>query len=294
MSRFWNWVKNEDGVRTLVIDGVIAEESWWGDEVTPAQFKDELNEGDGDIRVYLNSPGGDCVAASRIYTMLMEYPHNIDIVIDGLAASAASVIAMAGTKVIMAPTAMLMIHDPFTEVYGNAEEMYKAIEMLEEFKETIINAYQIKTGLPRDELAEMMSNETWMNAYRALELGFCDEVLNSENENGKSTHFSFDYSGKQTVGALLNKLKEKMPTDIVTDTASHENISIGNGPVTAAAISTDVIMANSITTARISQGNKDTCVVNITEKEDPEIETKITGVSVADIEARLNALYYQV
>ena len=110
-THFWNWDENEEtGVRTLFLDGTIADESWWDDEITPKMFKDELVSGDGDIVVWINSPGGDCVAASQIYAMLMDYPHDVTIKIDGIAASAASVIAMAGTKVLLAPNTLLMIY----------------------------------------------------------------------------------------------------------------------------------------------------------------------------------------
>lgn len=108
---FWNWVRNEDSTRTLTIDGVIAEESWFDDDVTPKVFKEQLNAGTGDIVLFINSIGGDCVAASQIYTMLIEYKGNVTVKIDGIAASAASVIAMAGTEVLMAPTSLLMIHN---------------------------------------------------------------------------------------------------------------------------------------------------------------------------------------
>lgn len=109
MRHFWNWVKNADETRTLFLEGVIAEESWFSDEVTPAMFKEELFAGSGPILLHINSPGGDCIAASQIYTMLMDYPHDITVQIDGMAASAASVIAMAGTKVCMSPTSMMMM-----------------------------------------------------------------------------------------------------------------------------------------------------------------------------------------
>ena len=101
--KFWNWIKNEadeeKGVpenRTLFLNGEISDETWFGDEVTPKLFKSELESGDGDITVWINSPGGDVFAAAQIYNMLMDYPHNVTVKIDGLAASAASVIAMAG------------------------------------------------------------------------------------------------------------------------------------------------------------------------------------------------------
>ena len=132
--------------------------------MTPALFKSELNAGSGPIILHINSPGGDCIAASQIYTMLIDYPHEVKVQIDGIAASAASVIAMAGTKVSMSPTALMMIHNPFTLALGDSEEMRKAIQLLDEVKESIINAYEIKTGLSRTRLSHMMDSETWMNA----------------------------------------------------------------------------------------------------------------------------------
>ena len=142
--QFWNWVRNEDGTRTLTIDGVIAEESWFDDDVTPKLFREQLNAGTGNVVIWVNSPGGDCVAASQIYTMLMEYKGRVTVKIDGIAASAASVIAMAGTEVLMAPTSLLMIHNPLTVAIGDSEEMQKAIAMLDEVKESIINAYEVR------------------------------------------------------------------------------------------------------------------------------------------------------
>ena len=141
--KFWAWTnqtEEESAERVLQINGTIAEESWFDDDVTPKLFRDELFSGEGDVTVWINSPGGDCVAASQIYSMLMDYKGSITVKIDGIAASAASVIAMAGTKVLMAPTALMMIHNPATMAYGDSGEMQKAIEMLDEVKESIINA----------------------------------------------------------------------------------------------------------------------------------------------------------
>ena len=165
--------------RTLFLNGTIAEESWFDDDVTPQLFKDELNNGSGDITVWINSPGGDCVAAAQIYNMMMEYPGNVTVKIDGIAASAASVIAMAGTKVIMSPVSM-MIHNPMTIAFGDSANMQKAIAMLDEVKESIINAYEIKTGLSRAKLSHLMDAETWMDANSAIEMGFADEIMHKK------------------------------------------------------------------------------------------------------------------
>ena len=204
MRHFWNWVKNDDETRTLYLEGVIAEESWFADDVTPAMFKEELFSGDGPITLHINSPGGDCIAASQIYTMLMDYPHDVTVQIDGMAASAASVIAMAGTHVRMSPTSMMMIHNPFTAAMGDSDEMRKAIQLLDEVKESIINAYQIKTGQSRTKLSHLMDSETWMNAWKAKELGFCDEVMFAEGDAQPDTQnvsgFSF---ARKTAAAWL-------------------------------------------------------------------------------------------
>ena len=207
-KKFWNWVRNEDGERTLYLEGAIAEESWFDDDVTPAAFKAELLSGSGPITLRVNSPGGDCIAASQIYTMLMDYPADVTVKIDGIAASAASVIAMAGTKVCMSPTSLMMIHNPATFAMGDSEEMRKAMQLLSEVKESIINAYEIKTGLSRAKLSQLMDGETWMNPKMALELGICDEIL-YESESTETTEDAFVFSRKAVTNCLLDKLKAK-------------------------------------------------------------------------------------
>lgn len=206
MNKFWNWVRNEDS-RTLYLDGVIAEESWFDDDITPAAFKTDLLSGEGDITVWINSPGGDCVAASQIYSMLMDYKGSVTVKIDGIAASAASVIAMAGTTVLMAPTSLMMVHNPLTVAIGDSEEMKKAIAMLDEVKESIINAYEIKTGLSRAKLSHLMDAETWLSAHKAVELGFADDLLFSAQENPAPPEpESFAFSRRAVTNRLLNKL----------------------------------------------------------------------------------------
>ena len=216
MSSFWNWVKNEDtGQRELFLEGVIAQESWFGDEVTPAIFKDELNAGDGPITIHINSVGGDCIAASMIYTMLMDYKGDVTVQIDGVAASAASVIAMAGTRVCMSPTSLLMLHNPWTSACGDTGDMQKAIALLTEVKESIINAYELKTGLDRQTLAELMDQETWLSAYRAKELGFCDDVLFDGDEPEEKV--SFSYSDKLAAMQVMNLAKAMLPEETKPD-----------------------------------------------------------------------------
>lgn len=211
--------------RTLFLNGTIAEDSWFDDDVTPQLFKEELNAGSGDITVWINSPGGDCVAAAQIYNMLSAYAGKVTVKIDGIAASAASVIAMAGDTVLVSPVSMLMIHNPATIAWGDHSDMQKAMDMLAEVKESIINAYVVKTGLSRARLSHLMDAETWMDANKAVELGFADEIMVRakaapqeeeaeelyEDENEKKLpvpNASMMFSRRAVNNALLNKLEK--------------------------------------------------------------------------------------
>ena len=211
MSRkFWNWVRNDNDERILMLNGEISNETWFGDEITPKEFRGELNSGQGKVTVWINSPGGDCFAAAQIYNMLMEYPGTVDVHIDGIAASAASVIEMAGNHVAISPVGMMMIHNPATASIGDEREMKKAMDMLSEVKESIINAYELKTGLPRKQLSNMMNAESWMNAKKALELGFADSILyDGDDEDDEPEGMIF--SRAAVTNSLLNKLKAQVP-----------------------------------------------------------------------------------
>jgi ATP-dependent Clp protease protease subunit len=212
-------VRNSDESRTLYLDGVIAEESWFDDDITPEVFREELFSGKGDVVIWINSPGGDCVAASQIYSMLMDYKGNVTVKIDGIAASAASVIAMAGTEVLMAPTALMMVHNPLTIAIGDSEEMQKAIAMLDEVKESIINAYEIKTGLSRTKLSHLMDAETWLSAHKAIELGFADGILSKSaivtpaGDLRPAASAGYTFSRRAVVGQLLEKLPKPPKTE---------------------------------------------------------------------------------
>ena len=224
MKKFWNWTnqaptETEPEQRILTLNGTIAEESWFDDDITPQLFREELNAGSGDITVWINSPGGDCVAAAQIYNMLMDYRGSVTVKIDGIAASAASVIAMAGTKVLVSPVSMLMIHNPATMAMGDAAEMQKAIAMLDEVKESIINAYEIKTGMSRAKLSHLMDAETWMDAHTEVDLGFADEILTRQEVTGAENHAAGPmlFSRAAVTNHLMDKLAakcriEKKPT----------------------------------------------------------------------------------
>jgi len=213
MKKFWHWARNQDdGARTLYLNGVIAEEGWFEDDITPALFKSELQAGKGPVTIWLNSPGGDCVAAARIYNMLMDYPSDVTVQIDGIAASAASVVAMAGTRVLMSPVSVMMIHNPLTVAMGDSEEMRRAIQMLDEFKDSILNAYELKTGLSRTRLSNMMDAETWLSAGKAIELHFADGILfTHQTEEASEAKDEFTFSRRAATNSLLDKLRGKYP-----------------------------------------------------------------------------------
>lgn len=208
MNKFWNFSEDEMG-RVLHLNGTIASESWVDDDVTPQIFKNELMSGTGPLTLWINSPGGDVFAAAQIYNMLMDYKDDVTVNIDGIAASAASVIAMAGTTVNMSPVAMMMIHNPMTVAIGDSKEMEKAIAMLSEVKESILNAYEIKTSLSRVQLSHLMDAESWFNAKKALELGFADSILYEPAPHEEGTVESMMFSRVAVTNQLLLKLADK-------------------------------------------------------------------------------------
>lgn len=216
MNKFWNWIKNSDDTRILRLEGPIDEESFWGDEITPQMFRDELESGEGDVTVWINSPGGNVFAAAEIYTMLKDYKGSITVKIDAIAAS---VVAMAGDTVQMSPVAMLMIHDPSTVAMGNTKDMEKAIEVLTEVKESIINAYAAKSGLSHARIANLMSNETWMNAKKAVELGFADEILFAKKEEEPDSDPADPEKPEEDPDSEPGEGEEKKPFQ--KDTAGH-------------------------------------------------------------------------
>jgi ATP-dependent Clp protease protease subunit len=211
MRKFWNFTPSEEE-NVLRIDGYIAEISWFEDDVTPKQFAAELEKIKGDMTVWINSGGGDCFAASQIYTMLKEHDGKITVKIDGIAASAASVIAMAGDEIFMSPTALLMVHNPASLIFGEVQDLEQGIEMLNEVKESIINAYALKTGLPRAKLSNMMDSETWFSAKKAVELGFADAMLFDETPDAAEDESQpMMWNKSSMVTAAVNAMRKKLP-----------------------------------------------------------------------------------
>lgn len=177
MREFYNFVRDADGNDILYIDGEISsDESWWGHVVYPRAFRQQLAKCQ-DVTVWINSPGGDVFAGAEIYTALKEHAGRVTVKIAGIAASAASVIAMAGDEVLMSPVGYMMIHDPWSYAVGNYRDMDHMSQILKEIGEGLIAAYTAKTGKSRDEIVELLSAETYMSAQRAIEEGFADGLM---------------------------------------------------------------------------------------------------------------------
>jgi len=210
MRKFWNFTASAEE-NVLRIDGYIAETSWFEDDVTPKQFASELEKVKGDLTVYLNSGGGDCFAASQIYTMLKEHNGKVTVKIDGIAASAASVIAMSGDEVLMSPTSLMMVHNPASLIFGEVQDLEQGIEMLTEVKESILNAYTLKTGLSRAKLSHMMDAETWFSAKKAVDLGFADAMLFDQWETTDDEAEPFMWNSRSMVTAAVNAMRKKLP-----------------------------------------------------------------------------------
>jgi ATP-dependent Clp protease, protease subunit len=179
---FWNIrdaASTESGEAEVEFFGPISEYSWWGDEITPKAFKDELYKKakGGPVTLKVNSPGGEVFAASAIRSILQDYPSKVTADIIGLAASAATFVVSGADHVRMRDTSLFMIHDPSTVAWGTADEFEMVLTVLRQVKESILNGYEAKTGKNREFLSEMMKEETWLTAEEAKELGFVDEVV---------------------------------------------------------------------------------------------------------------------
>lgn len=179
MKKFWQIKASADKKSAdLLLYGYISETSWWGDEVTPKEFAEELKSvGDVEVlNVYINSLGGDVFAGQAIYSQLKRHKAHVVVRVDGVAASIASVIAMAGDEIIMPLNAMMMIHNPWVWGAGDAQEFRELAEFLDNVRKTMIAAYRDKTGLSDEEIIQLMDDETWFTAEEAVEKGFADRV----------------------------------------------------------------------------------------------------------------------
>lgn len=227
--KFWKWSNSvSSNNQELILDGPIASDTWWGDEVTPDLFRGELKQHAGDLTVVINSPGGDVFAGLAIYNALVNHNGNVTVRVDGLAASIASVIAMAGDKIIMSPGSMIMIHRPSVCAMGTVDDMEKAKDVLMKIEEGITPIYAKRTGLDEDKIAELLEAETWMLADKAVELGFADEVSEAPEkqkqdegvQNAMGMNFAFSMSAVKQADAkpmqsLVEQIKAKAEAEAV-------------------------------------------------------------------------------
>lgn len=186
VKKFWNFIKNDaENTGDLMLYGDISSsESWWGDEVTPKQFKQDLDAlgNISTLNVYINSPGGDVFAGQAIHSMLKRHKATVNVYIDGLAASIASVIAMAGDKVIIPSNAMMMIHNAWTIGMGNANDFRKLADDMDKINASIKTTYLNKAkNIDEAKLTELMDVETWLNAQDAVDYGFADEIEDAKD-----------------------------------------------------------------------------------------------------------------
>lgn len=221
---FWKFInadQSQSGQTELELNGVISEFSWMGDEITPQLFKDELYRvgNGGPILMKINSPGGDVIAASRMRAIMTDYPGAITTRVEGVAASAAVIVAIAGKQVQMTDASYMMIHDPAVVVFLaalNIDTLGKLRDDLKTIKDGIVPAYAAKTGMAEDKIARMMSNETWMSARQALDYGFADEIISGGQQPAKSQLTNLAYVNVlQSYGnvppGLLNSSSESTP-----------------------------------------------------------------------------------
>jgi len=181
---FWQFrnAVNEPKTGELLLYGSISSVSWWEDDVTPKLFKKDLDAlGDiSELKIYINSDGGDVFAGQAIHSMLKRHSAHKTVYIDGLAASIASVIAMAGDTIVMPRNAMMMVHNPWTFAWGDSNDFRKMAETLDQIRESIVAAYQDKSGMEPDAIRELCDAETWFTADEAVEKGFADEIEESK------------------------------------------------------------------------------------------------------------------
>ena len=212
-KKFWEFKAKGEASGELLLYGDIADaQAWWGNgnEITPKDFKADLDAlGDiTELNVYINSGGGDVFAGQTIYSILKRHKANVIVTIDGLAASIASIIAMAGDKIVMPCNATIMIHNPMSGVMGNANEMRDMADTLDKIRESMLAVYKAKTGMKEEDLIKLLDAETWMTAEDALKNGFCDEIQ----------------EGKQVAASLNNKILSINGVSI--DVTKYKNLKI--------------------------------------------------------------------
>lgn len=218
---FYKFVKAEAG-NELILEGIIASESWFDDEVTPKMFRDELAQHSGNLTVRINSPGGDVSAGVSIYNMLNEHDGVVTVKVDGIAASIASLISMAGDKIVMLPGSMMMVHLPWTIAAGNSEDMEQAIDMLKKTGESMIPIYAARTGLSEERVEELLKAETWMTAQDAVDLGFADEAVEAKTSLADAMAKISEMTSSMQAAVMQPVMSLKAKAEVEDDTDTTE------------------------------------------------------------------------
>ena len=214
-------------MRELQLNGYLDDDIWFGDEITPETLHDELYQADADpnedLRIILNSYGGSCSAATRMYDELREYPGKVHMVISGTAASAATVLAMAADRLEMTPGSLYMIHDPVMGVYGNEADFTEAMKLLQVCKDSIINIYETRSNKSREELAGMMSATTWMDANAALANGFIDAIMEAPSDGIDNAAFSHTVNRADAEARVQNWMDRHKAARKAANTAKEQD-----------------------------------------------------------------------
>lgn len=216
-KKTWSFKNKSEAVGELMLYGDISSSTWWGDEVTPKQFKQDMDAlGDiSTLNVYINSDGGDVFAGQAIYSMLKRHTATKNVYIDGLAASIASLIAMAGDKVIIPANAMMMIHNPASGVWGNANEMREMADALDKIREAMLVTYETKTGMKETDLITLLDAETWLTAQEAVDYGFADEVEETKQIAASLRKGNLVMNGQEfDLDRFTNAPKFELPAEI--------------------------------------------------------------------------------
>lgn len=271
---FWKWSNSiESDNSELIIEGEISSETWWGDESTPSALREELKKHTGELTVALNSGGGDVFAGVSMYNALKNYDGNVTVRVDGLAASIASIIAMAGDKIIMSPGSMMMIHKPWTLAVGDANELDKVKEVLNSIESSMIPIYTTRTGKSEEEITKLLNDETWMTAEEAVELGFADELIEAKQKVSYSDAIKNLVNGKLAYSMSTTKDSMTALVEKIKDSENKEQEEVEATDVTDTTKTVDQDSTTDHTDEIVEEETKDEVETTKVEAEATEVET---------------------
>lgn len=220
-------------MRELTLNGYIDDDMWFGDEITPETLHESLygakNEHTDDVHIRLNSYGGSCNAAVRMFDDIRAYPGSVSITVSGTAASAATMLCMAADRLEITPGSLFMIHDPSMIAFGNEHDFSDAINLLRACKESILNMYERRVRISRNDAADMMTAATWMDANAAFERGFVDAITDEPVKypvNSAEDRAVFAKKAEASVQAWIDRKKKSVHPAAMTEKAEPESIPI--------------------------------------------------------------------